>query len=146
MATNAMIGYSTLVYYADAESPGTFTQVTEVIEVTPPNQAADDVDATHFTSPNRTREYIQGLIEPGEASIVLNRIPGGTAEIAIMALRDSGARRMWRFVWPNNTIWDFVAYVKGYETTSPIDDRMTATCTLKVSGSTTVTIGSPTPP
>jgi Lambda phage tail tube protein, TTP len=146
MATNAMIGYQTTVFYADAESPGIFTQVTEVIEVTPPNAVADDVDATHFTSPNRTREYIAGFIEPGEASFGVNRIPGGSLEIALMALRDSGARRMWRFVWPNNTIWDFVAYVKGHETTSPIDDRMTATYTLKVAGSTTVTVGSPTPP
>ena len=146
MATNAMIGYSTKVYYADALSPGVFTQVSEVIEVTPPNAVADDVDATHYTSPNRTREYIQGLIEPGEASFGMNRVPGGTTETALLALQTSGAPRMFRFEWPNNTIWDFPAYVKGYETTSPIDDRMTATCTLKVTGSSTITIGSPTPP
>jgi predicted secreted protein len=144
--TNAMIGYTSQVFFSDTSSPGVFTQVAEVIEITPPNAVADDVDATHFTSPNRTREYITGLIEPGEASFGMNRIPGGTTEVALMALQTSGASRLWRFIWPNGTMWEFVAYVKGYESASPIDDRMTATCTLKVAGSTTVTIGSPTPP
>lgn len=144
--TNAMIGYQTQVFVSDAASPGVFTQIGEVIEVTPPNAVADDVDATHFTSPNRTREYITGLIEPGEASFGMNRIPGGTTELALQALQASGATRLWRFLWPNGTMWEFLAYVKGYETSAPIDDRLTATCTLKVAGATTVTIGSPTPP
>src|SRR5262245_45104319 len=116
MATNALLGYATTVWYADALSPGVWTQAHQVIEVTPPHQVADDVDATHFTSPNRTREYIQGLIEPGEASFGMNRVPGGTSETALLSLQTSGAQRMFRFIWPNNTIWDFPAYVKGYET------------------------------
>jgi len=144
--TNAMIGYQTQIFVSDQNSPGLFTQIQEVIEVTPPNAQSDDVDATHFTSPNRTREYIQGLIEPGEASFGMNRVPGGTTEVLLQGLQTSGALRFWRILWPNNTTWDFSAYVKGYEISSPIDDRITATCTLKVNGSTTVTIGSPTPP
>lgn len=145
VATRAIIGYLTKVYYADTDSPGLFTAIEEVIEVTPPNAVVDDVDATHFTSPNRTREYIAGLIEGGEASFGMNRIPGSVTELALQALQSSAAKRMWRFEWPNGTLWDFVAHVKGYETTSPIDDRMTATCTLKVDGSTTVTLPSPVP-
>jgi predicted secreted protein len=144
--TNAMIGYQTQVYVSDQNSPGLWTPIAEVIEVTPPNAQADDVDATHMLSPNRTREYIVGLIEPGEASFGMNRIPGGTTEVLLQGLQTSGALRNWRFVWPNNTEWLFSAYVKGYETSSPLDDRMTATCTLKVAGATTITIGSPTPP
>lgn len=144
--TNAMIGYTTQVFVSDANSPGVYTQIAEVTEVTPPNAVADDVDATHYASPNRTREYITGLIEPGEASFVMNRVPGGTTELLLQGLQTSGASRIWRMVWPNGTFWEFSAYVKGYETTAPIDDRMTATCTLKVAGATTVTLGSPTPP
>lgn len=144
--TNAMIGYTTQVFVSDQNSPGLFTQIAEVIEVTPPNATSDDVDATHMLSPNRTREYITGLVEPGEASFGMNRVPGGTTENLLIGLQTSGATRLWRFQWPNGTLWEFSAYVKGYETASPLDDRMTATCTLKVAGATTVTIGSPTPP
>jgi len=146
MATNAMLGYTTQIFYADSTSPGVFTQVAEAYEVTPPNAQADDVDVTHYASPNRTREYIQGLIEPGEASFSCNRVPGGTTETAILNLQTNGTKVTWRFIWPNGTMWEFPGYVKGYETTAPVDDKMTATTTLKVTGSTTITIGSPTPP
>ena len=116
-----------------------------MIEVTPPNAQVDDVEATHFTSDNRTREYIAGLIEGGEAAVGMNRIPGSTTEILLMGLQTSGTRVAVRIVWPNSTIWEFVGHVKGYETSSPIDDRMTATCTFKVDGSNTITIPSPAP-
>jgi len=141
VATRAIIGYGTTVFVSDTASPGVYTQIAEVIEVTPPNAQVDDVEATH----NRTREYIAGLIEGGEAAIGMNRIPGSTTEILLMGLQTTGERRSIRIVWPNNTIWEFVGHVKGYETSSPIDDRMTATCTFKVDGSQTITIPSPAP-
>jgi Lambda phage tail tube protein, TTP len=145
VATRAIIGYGTTVFLGDSSSPGVFTQIQEVTEVTPPNLQVDDVEATHFISDNRTREYIPGLIEGGEASVAMNRIPGSATEILLMGLQSSGTRVLVRMVWPNNTIWDFVGHVKGYETSSPIDDRMTATATFKVDGAQTITIPSPAP-
>lgn len=143
--TRAMLGYNTTVFVADSSSPGVFTQLQEVTEVTPPNFQVDDVEATHFTSTNRTREYIAGFIEPGEASVSMNRVPGSATEILLMALQTAGTQVMIRIVWPNNGMWEFVGHVKGYETASPIDDRMTATCTFKVDGAQTITIASPAP-
>lgn len=143
--TRAIIGYQTTVQVSDVASPGTWTFLQEVIEVTPPNAQVDDVEATHFLSDNRTREYISGLIEGGEASVGMNRIPGSATEILLMGLQSSGTKVQVLITWPNNTTWMFLGHVKGYETTSPIDDRMTATATFKVDSNTTVTIGSPTP-
>lgn len=145
MATRAILGYNTQVFVGDSSSPGVYTQLQEVIEVTPPNAQVDDVEATHFTSPNRTREYIAGLIEGGEAAVGMNRIPGSATEILLLGLQTSATVVAVRIVWPNGTIWEFSGHVKGYETSSPIDDRMTATCTFKVDGSTTVTLPSPPP-
>lgn len=144
--TKASIGYGTTVKVGSGDtpdSPDTYTFIQEVIEVTPPNMQTDDVDATHFTSPNRTREYIPGLIEPGEASIVMNRIDGSATETLLLSLQTSGALRTWVITWPNETTWSFLGLVKGYEATSPIDDRMTATATIKVAGAQTVSIPSP---
>jgi predicted secreted protein len=145
MATRAILGYGTTVFVGDSSSPGVYTQLQEVIEVTPPNAQVDDVEATHFTSTSRTREYIAGLIEGGEASVGMNRIPGSATEILLQALQTAATVVAVRIVWPNQTIWEFLGHVKGYETSSPIDDRMTATCTFKVDGATTVTLPSPAP-
>lgn len=144
-ATRAIIGYGTTVYIGDSSSPGIYTQLQEVTEVTPPNLQVDDVEATHFTSDNRTREYIAGLIEPGEASVAMNRIPGSATEILLMNLQTAGTRVAVRMIWPNGTTWEFIGHVKGYETAAPIDDRMTATVTFKVDGAQTITIASPAP-
>lgn len=144
-ATRAILGYGTTVQVGDSSSPGVWTALLEVIEVTPPNAQVDDVEATHFTSDNRTREYIAGLIEGGEASINMNRVPGSATENLLMGLQNSGTKVAVLITWPNGTTWLFLGHVKGYETASPIDDRMTATATFKVDGATTVTLPSPPP-
>jgi len=145
VATRAIIGYGTTVDVGDGSSPGVWTRLQEVTEVTPPNMEVDDVEATHFTSDNRTREYISGLIEGGEAAVGMNRIPGSATEILLMGLQTSGTKVAVLITWPNGTTWQFLGLVKGYETESPIDDRMTATCTFKVGGAQTITIASPPP-
>lgn len=135
--TEALLGYNTLYEIKDAG--GVYVTVGEVTEITPPNQQVADVVATHLRSPNRTHEYIPGFIEPGEASLTINWIPGGTTDVLILGLKASGAKRMHRVTWPNGVKWEFTAYVKGFEPATPIDDRMTATVSLKVSGDTTIT-------
>lgn len=135
--TEALLGYNTLYEIKDAG--GVYVIVGEVTEVTPPNEQADDVVATHLRSPGRKHEYIPGFIEPGEAGLSINWIPGNATDAMLQDLKASGARRMHKITWPNGVAWEFTAYVKGFEPSAPIDDRMTATVTLKVSGSTTIT-------
>jgi predicted secreted protein len=140
VATGALLGYGTRFQIEDDNSPAAFIDVAEVFNVAPPNPQTDTVEATHNLSPDRTREYIAGLIEPGEASFEMNFIPGSTADARIQALRASGVAKNCRVIFPNNTTWTFLGIVTGFEPATPVDDRMTATVTLKVSGSTTITI------
>lgn len=134
--TNAILGYDTLYEIHDGADPGTFDAIAEVIAITPPNEQADDIEATHLKSPNRTREYIAGLIEPGEMSFQINWVPNDTTGQLLLALKASGDTRQHRITWPNGVTWTFSAYIKGFEPTTPIDDRLTATITARVTGST----------
>ena len=135
--TNAMIGYGTIYEIGvDTDTPpASFTEVAEVIGITPPNSQVDDVEATHLRSPNRTREYIAGLVEPGDCSLEINWIPNDTTGQLLLGLKASGERRQHKITWPNGVTWTFTAYVKGFEPGLPTDDRMTATVTCKVAGS-----------
>jgi hypothetical protein len=85
------------------------------------------------------------LLEGGEASVGMNRIPASATEILLMGLQTAGTKVVVLITWPNGAIWQFLGHVKGYETASPIDDRMTATATFKVDGAQTITIPSPAP-
>lgn len=139
--SQAMIGYGTLFQIERADSPNEWDDIAEVFNVTPPNFTTDQVDVTHNQSPNRTREFIPGLIDPGEASFEMNFIPSTSltsSDRILQELRDSGDVATCRIVFPNSVTWEFLGSVTGYEITSATEDKMTATITIKVSGSITV--------
>lgn len=136
--TQASIGYGTFFHISEDDG-ATWTEVAEVYDVTPPNDTVDEIDATHMQSPNRTREFIPGLIDPGEASFEMNFVPGSPSDMKISVLKISGARVKCRVTFPNAVKWVFSAWVSGYEPAVPTDDKMTATVTWRVTGSTVST-------
>jgi len=140
--TNANIGYNTAVFVGSASSPAVYTELQEVTECTPPNEQVDDVEVTHYKSPGRTREYVPGLIEGGEAEVTMNRVPGSSTETLLLNLKTTGAKRSIKITWPNTVEWVFTGHVKGYSTEAPVDGPMRATVTFKVDTNTTITVPS----
>lgn len=136
--TQASIGYGSYFHISE-DSGSTWTEIAEVFDITPPNDTVDEIDATHMQSPNRTREFIPGLIDPGEASFEMNFVPGSTSDLKISALKVAGTRVKCRITFPNSVTWVFTGWVSGYEPAVPTDDKMTATVTWRVSGSTVST-------
>jgi len=139
--SDALIGYGGKVYVESADSPfgspPEYNELAEITNITPPNFEVDDVDVTHMQSPNRTREFISGLIDPGEASFEMNWIPGSATDILLINLKTEGTVANWKMEWSNGTYWEFVGYVKGYEPSAETEDKMSATCTIRVSGDIT---------
>ena len=134
--TEAMIGYGSEFQLGDGATPTeTFTALAEVYSITPPSDSVDVVEATHYKSPNRTKEFIDGMIDPGECSLEMNFIPGSPADDAIQAWKLAGGRKSCRIVFPNGVNWTFSGILTGYEPAMPLDDKMTATVTLKVTAS-----------
>ncbi|HEV7344263.1 MAG TPA: phage tail tube protein [Devosia sp.] len=131
--TQAGIGYGTLFEYS-LNNGGTWASLAEVTNITPPSDTVDVLDATHMQSPNRTREFIEGLVDPGEASFEMNFIPGSPADVAIRGFRGSG-RISCRITWVNGTIWTFKGIMTSYAPAVPTEAKMTATVTFKVTGS-----------
>ena len=137
----AMIGYNSKIFVESADSPNdsppTYNELAEITNITPPNFETDDVDVTHMQSPNRTREFIAGLTDPGEASFEMNWVPGSATDMLLLDLKTAGTVVNWKIVWPNATYWEFTGYVKGFEPTAETEDKLTATITIRVSGSVT---------
>ncbi|WP_315920438.1 phage tail tube protein [Mesorhizobium sp. SP-1A] len=136
--TQASIGYGSFFHISE-DNGATWTEIAEVNTITPPNDKLDQIDATHMQSPNRTREFIPGLIDPGEAPFEMNFVPGSPSDLKISALKIAGTRVKCRVTFPNAVTWVFSAWVSGYEPAVPTDDKMTATVTWKVTGSTVST-------
>jgi predicted secreted protein len=134
MATNAMIGYLSEYAIHDGASPGEFDDIGEVFEITPGAETADRVEVTHMQSPDRRREYISGLIDSGEATFQINWVPNNATDVILRDLFESGDVRSHRITFPNGVTVTYDGTILGYEKAVPLDDRMTATITVAVSG------------
>ena len=143
MATNVGIGSGAALWLDDASN--VLTQLGEILSVTMPNSQVADVEATHMLSPNRRREYIAGLIEDGEGSFEMNYIPGSATDILIRAAINDGVTRSYKIVLKladaSNWKCEGDCIVKGYEPSIPIDDRMTATMSVRFTGASTQAAG-----
>lgn len=144
MATGARIGIGASVWLDSAAN--VLTELGEPISITLPNPQVADVEATHFQSPDRHREYIAGLIEDGEVTFGFNYIPGGVVDTLVTAAINDGVVRDMEVIIPNGAAgykFAFDVIVKGWEKTVPIDDRMTATLTARVTGSVVQSVVTP---
>lgn len=113
----------------------------EVISIGLPNPQVSDVEATHFNSPGRAREYIPGLIENGEIPIGINYDAGNaTDDQIVLAMAETEPVEVVISVPTfsgTNQEFTFPGIVKGYEKTVPLDDRQTAIVTIRVAGAVT---------
>jgi hypothetical protein len=136
--TFAATGFGATFALGNGAVPEVFTPLAEVFEITPPSDKPDLIEATHFTSPNGNKEFILGMNDPGECSLQLNYLPGNASDIAIRNWRTSRAAKTCRITWPNGLTWTFAGLITGYAPGLAMDDKMTATVTIKVTGSNVV--------
>lgn len=105
--------------------------------IPPPPFSRDSVDVTNQSSPDMTKEYIPGLIDPGEISMELNWEPGNATDVVLLAMLGENAPRVFEQAYSQVTparICTFNAFLTNYEPGVPIDDRMTASVTFRVTG------------
>lgn len=132
------------------------TVIGNVFNVDGPDLSRDDVEVTVYASASGYREYIPGLKEGGEISLMMNLLStqatlqelfhstaaqttagvSGTTN-AVSGSFMSDTLQTFRLVGPNTDYWDMSGYVKGITQAQPIDDRRTWSVTIKVSGAPT---------
>ena len=82
----AMLGYGSIFQIQAENSPDNYVALAELINITPPSFTLDQIDVTHMESPNRLREFISGLGDPGECSFEMNFVPGSTSDDRLFEL------------------------------------------------------------
>jgi hypothetical protein len=132
--TDAMIGYDSSyeIFYG-----GEYVAVGEVTNITPGEATTDRVDATHMKSAGRRREKISGLIDSGEGSLDINWVPGNGTDVMLRTLQTSGANVNHRITFPNGVTVVFMASIMSVSKAVPLDDKMSATVGVSISGAET---------
>lgn len=116
---------------------GNLTKVEGLISVEPPSMTIETVDVTDQDS-EFTKEYIAGLIDPGDVSATVKYLPGDATDLLIREHAASRKTRPFEIVVNanNGTVTvSAMCIVTNYKPdNSPVNGVRTATLTLKVSG------------
>lgn len=135
------IGYGITVLIEAAPGSGQSDNTTgwielkECFDLTPPDPSTDDVEVTHYKSPNRTKEFRPGLTDNGTATVSMNYIEGSPTDLAILAWRALAETRKMRVIYLSGVQQTFSAYPKSYKRALPNEDKKTADLEVKVAGS-----------
>ena len=106
----------------------------EVLDVTPPGISRESVQSSHMGSTNAHTFLPTKLYDGGEVGLEIAFDPQfstmltNTAEVAVVITFPDSA----------STTWTFNGFITGYEPADPLEDRMTATLTIKVTGEITI--------
>lgn len=134
----ALDAFGTKFMVGDGAEPEVFTAVAEVHDISGLSVSRDSIEVTHHGSQDGFREYLPGLKDGGEVSIGLNFDPTETTHTALFSAITGGqtANTNYKIEFPDSggSSFSFSGHVTGYDVTAPIDDRLTATVTFKVSG------------
>ena len=135
--------FGTLLKIGDGGDPETFTAIAEVSSISGPGLSLDTIDVTHHSSTAGWREFVGGLLDAGEVSFDINYLPtDATHDASTGLIKDMTDRtvRNFQLVFPDasNTTWSFSALVTGFEPSEPVDDKLAASVTLKLTGQPTL--------
>lgn len=105
--------------------------------------SADTIDVTTLESTDGYREFIGGFKDAGEVSLEgYLELEAGKGQKELFDLFESGEVTDFKIVFPNNMgSWDFKGIVTGFGTGADLEDPLSFSATIKVSGKPTLTVG-----
>lgn len=136
-ATNGTSGFGTLLKVGNGGSPTeTFAAIAEVKSISGPQISMEFIDATHMESPSGYREVLPSFKDGGEVSFDVNFLPANSTQTGLTTDFENQTLRNFKIVWPDAapTTWAFSAYITGFQPNASIDDVLSASVTLKISG------------
>jgi len=105
--------------------------------------SADTIDVTTLDSDGAYREFIAGFKDAGEVSLEgYLELEAGEGQKELYDLFESGEVEDFTILFPNNMgSWQFKGVVTGFSNSADLEDPLSFSATIKVSGKPTLTVG-----
>lgn len=137
------LGYGATLEVGDGASPEVFSAVAYVSNISVSGYSVDAVDVTTHDSANNFKEFIPGMVDGGEVSFDIVFDPDNTThdETAggLKAIMDSRSIKNWKVTFADATnVWSFTGFMTSFEFEVPIEDAITASCTIKTTAKPTL--------
>tara|TARA_R100000773_G_scaffold29104_1_gene24976 strand:- start:868 stop:1326 length:459 start_codon:yes stop_codon:yes gene_type:complete len=136
--------------YSD-DGGSTMTTLGQLVDITVPTISKDSIEVTNHGSAGH-REFMGGLVDMGEATVVVQYDGGkdggasadaqghtGLRALAATAYEATPTANVFEINFPDGDKQEFKGIVTGFEMGTPVDEIITATFTIKVSGAVTYT-------
>lgn len=138
MPSNAFAGVGSQLKLGDDASSESFAAIAEINNITGPDISVDTIDVTSLDSTGGYREFIPGFIDGGTVNWEMNFTLDGYDDLK--AVLEARALRNFQLVLADTgaTTFDFSAMCNALGVAVPADDKVTATCSLKISGAITL--------
>ncbi len=112
------------------------TTIAEVTAINGPGLTRDTFNVTHMES--TWQDHIAGLPDGGEVSLDLNFLPANTTQTLLHNdLTATSQTYNLLFTDAATTTWTMTALVTGMSPAAPVDGKLSATATFKLSGAVT---------
>jgi len=139
--SDSILGIGTQLQLGDGEGPEVFTTVAEVQSINGPSLSTNAVEVTNMDSPDKYMEFIPGLRDAGEISFEINYLfdnaTHGKDTGILQDFDDAETKvRNWKIIFPDtgSTTWDFSGFVTEFTMNDPVEDKITASLTIKITG------------
>jgi hypothetical protein len=132
-STDVTIGYGVQVRIGRGATP-TWANIVGLKDTGFPEAVADKIDATHHQSPNRTKEYVPGLIDNGEVAMSVHWVPGSATDVLLRAIHASGETVQIEWTAPGGDPEAYAGYLQTLTPSAPIDDLMMYEATFVING------------
>ena len=118
------------------------TAIGDVLSISGPSVSVATIDTTGIADVFRT--FLGGTIDSGEMSLEIMYDPGSTAGTALEAEWESTASaaptaKTCIITFSDSSVYTFEGILTSFAASAAIDDKVTASCTFKVTSSVAIT-------
>lgn len=117
--------------------PDVFTEVKEIVSFTGFDGEASEIDVSHMQS--TAKEFRMGLADSGGFSVDANYLPEDPGQVAVREAKDDRTLQTFRLTYSDGSKNQFTAFVKSAPQSGGVDDKISTSFSLRISGSVTFT-------
>lgn len=121
-------------------TPGTYADIAQVVNIGGPALSREAIDATSMDSSGRWRQFIAGLRDAGEVTLELLFDPDNTGQQDLRNdLSTLDTLKNYRITFPDATptTVTFGGLITRFDPKAPMDEKLVASVTVKLSGAPT---------
>lgn len=140
--SNAVAALGIVFARWQSTTPAGWIPIAEISGIDGPGKSRETIEVTHFGSVDYYKEFIAGLRDPGTVSLTMN-FTRDTYDL-LNADFESNEKQNYKIVLPDtdNTTFEFLGFVTELPLGAEIGDKITADCTIQVSGKVEIYDGS----